>query len=942
MRVVFIAILMAVALCYSGFPARADALSHYNQGVTYSGQGRYDQAIAEYNQAMRLDQRFSLAYSGRGTAYCLEGEYDRATADHDQAIRLDPANAMNYNQRGNCYAKKHEYDRAIADYGKALILNPNYINVYLERGVVLYYKGEYDLAIADLDRVIRLDPKNAHAYADKCGAYNREGEYDLAIANCDQAIRFNPKLANSYSHRGWAFFQKGDKERALIDINEALRLDPKYVRAREKKGYMLLASQDAVAALQSFDEALRVNPTSINALCGRGYVLELLGQPELAQDAYKKAIDLEAFDPEDADIQTKARARVILSGAETAVHASQTTNEAGESPKGVGRFFDFDPTALGTISDAFIGKSNTAPIFIIGEEHMSRAGQLEIAAMLGRLYKYYGLRHIALEGMTKPTGALDATWFHRANGNSALKEDVAVRMLGEGEISSAELMALVHSDIKVFGAENESEYLIKEPLNRSDLGLLLKYLLAKGSKSLTAEQLRQARSLAAENKFNEVLILIASSDEWVAAFLQKTLDLIRAEASQRKQTGIEARLNFQLQLRQRALQVDAPIDAATRQELDDSIVFLQMAVRRSATMIDKTLAIAAANPGEPTALIVGVAHTPGIAAALKARGITYIVFIPIFLLPEQGTLSFDQFERKNNGRWARVSPGTLGGTLDGHRKEPPVIETPTAKSYASMQMASILIAGAAREGKNIPGDVWAELPNVSEITFNKGSFSLDGLDVIFSASLTTPEGHQREVWARVGTLFDHIKVEPTLEQKLVLDITTFIENKSPRPGAEDEGPGDQQIEGQAGQKLIVQRINSEVVAVYGATRDAVAAVGRISIEGIIAGSRGFDTSNLKEKLETYLLNINHPQNQGKAAWFNEALGFNQSNWQGLAKQLYFDEKAATTDKSDQYGTRYFQDINIIGANGREIVTRFVFLKDQSGQVRLITGIPSRK
>jgi len=51
---------------------------------------------------------------------------------------------------------------------------------------------------------------------------------------------------------------------------------------------------------------------------------------------------------------------------------------------------------------------------------------------------------------------------------------------------------------------------------------------------------------------------------------------------------------------------------------------------------------------------------------------------------------------------------------------------------------------------------------------------------------------------------------------------------------------------------------------------------------------GFDNSNLESKLSLYLLEPAHPQNQTKANRFSQALGFDQSNWQDLAKQLYFD------------------------------------------------------
>ncbi|ANB71739.1 hemagglutinin [Paraburkholderia phytofirmans OLGA172] len=115
-----------------------------------------------------------------------------------------------------------------------------------------------------------------------------------------------------------------------------------------------------------------------------------------------------------------------------------------------------------------------------------------------------------------------------------------------------------------------------------------------------------------------------------------------------------------------------------------------------------------------------------------------------------------------------------------------------------------------------------------------------------------------------------------------------------------------------------------------------------SNEGSNSGNTGFDTSNLEGKLKDYLLNPDHSQNQSKANWFNQALGFDQTSWQDLASQVRFDPATAVPTKTGQYGQTYEQVISITGPNGKTIDTTFVFMKDNSGTVRLVTGIPAKK
>ena len=66
----------------------------YQQGLDAYDRGDYDQAIADYSQAIQLNPKDSLAYSARGRAYEAKCDNDMAIADEDQAIQLDPNNGL--------------------------------------------------------------------------------------------------------------------------------------------------------------------------------------------------------------------------------------------------------------------------------------------------------------------------------------------------------------------------------------------------------------------------------------------------------------------------------------------------------------------------------------------------------------------------------------------------------------------------------------------------------------------------------------------------------------------------------------------------------------------------------------------------------------------------------------------------------------------------------
>jgi tetratricopeptide (TPR) repeat protein len=66
--------------------------------LLYDNKGDYDRAIADYNQAIRLDPDYALAYYNRGVAYVNKRDYARARADWEKVLQLDPTGA---DARGN-------------------------------------------------------------------------------------------------------------------------------------------------------------------------------------------------------------------------------------------------------------------------------------------------------------------------------------------------------------------------------------------------------------------------------------------------------------------------------------------------------------------------------------------------------------------------------------------------------------------------------------------------------------------------------------------------------------------------------------------------------------------------------------------------------------------------------------------------------------------------
>jgi tetratricopeptide (TPR) repeat protein len=133
-----------------------NAVTHFDLGLAKQKKGDLDGAMADYNQAIKLNPKDTSAYNNRGNVKFTKGDLNGAMADYNAAIRLNQRYAVAYNNRGNIKIRKGDRNGAMADFNHAIELNPQYGLAYRNRGNAKRKKGDLDGAIADFNRAIKL------------------------------------------------------------------------------------------------------------------------------------------------------------------------------------------------------------------------------------------------------------------------------------------------------------------------------------------------------------------------------------------------------------------------------------------------------------------------------------------------------------------------------------------------------------------------------------------------------------------------------------------------------------------------------------------------------------------------------------------------------------------------------------------------------------------
>ena len=139
-----------------------DARPRLQVGIATMMSGDPQSAIRIFQDAIRLNPCFAIAYNSLGSAYDVTGQSEKAIEALDKAIELSPFDYgvfHSHGQRASAYYWLGEYDQSVAAADLSLNLRPGYWLAHLIRAVALYKGGESDSASRAVARLMRFRPR---------------------------------------------------------------------------------------------------------------------------------------------------------------------------------------------------------------------------------------------------------------------------------------------------------------------------------------------------------------------------------------------------------------------------------------------------------------------------------------------------------------------------------------------------------------------------------------------------------------------------------------------------------------------------------------------------------------------------------------------------------------------------------------------------------------
>jgi tetratricopeptide (TPR) repeat protein len=228
-----------------------------------------------------------------------QGRRDEALAHYQEAVRLQPDHPEARLRLGIALAERGRRADGLTHLEAAARLRPGCAQAQYNLGVALAEEGRPVEALASFREAARLRPDYAAAHYAAANVLGGQGRHEEAVAGYRRAVQAKADYGEAYNNLGLALLEVGRRGEAVVLLRQALRLRPQAPEAQNNLGLALAALGRFAEAETCYHEALRLNPSYAEAHDNLAAALQALGRHEEALAAYDLALTLQ---PESASV----------------------------------------------------------------------------------------------------------------------------------------------------------------------------------------------------------------------------------------------------------------------------------------------------------------------------------------------------------------------------------------------------------------------------------------------------------------------------------------------------------------------------------------------------------------------------------------------------------------------------------------------------------------
>jgi tetratricopeptide (TPR) repeat protein len=271
---------------------RQSAEAQYDLATVLRRQGKAEDAVRQYERALRLNPDHADAHSDLGAALMGRGRTQEAIGQYEQALRIRPDSAVAQNNFGLALVRLGRAQEAIEHYEQAVRFKPDYAEAHYNLGGALERTGKLKEAIGHYEQAVQIKPDYAKAYDNLGAALIQLGRVSEAMSRWEQALRIDPDLADAHYNLGGALEQTGKLQEAIELYERAVQIKPDFAEAYINLGGALIRLGRVSEAMSRWEQALRISPNLADAHYNLGAALEQAGRRQEAIQHYEQALHI--------------------------------------------------------------------------------------------------------------------------------------------------------------------------------------------------------------------------------------------------------------------------------------------------------------------------------------------------------------------------------------------------------------------------------------------------------------------------------------------------------------------------------------------------------------------------------------------------------------------------------------------------------------------------
>jgi len=279
--------------------------------------GNLDRAIAALNDAVKTDPSFALGYAELGEAYRLKNQgdpnpqwIDEATADCNKALQLDDRSPAVYVSLGELHSASGKDDLALQEFQKALQIDPRNANALAGLAKSYERMGRIADAEATFKRAAALRPDYWGGYNELGLFYDGQGRYADAIAQFQHVVQLTPDNPFAYSNLAKAYLDADDpkfRPQAEQALKKSIELSPSYP-AYANLGILYYNEKRYAESAAATEKALQINGRNYLVWENLAIAYEWLNEKDKAEAARRQELALVLQEakarPQDALVQS--------------------------------------------------------------------------------------------------------------------------------------------------------------------------------------------------------------------------------------------------------------------------------------------------------------------------------------------------------------------------------------------------------------------------------------------------------------------------------------------------------------------------------------------------------------------------------------------------------------------------------------------------------------